>query len=411
MSLVIDQLELARYQKSDATISIQEIDESFFLRISGGYWNWRTLFDRDSQAGILQHPDCVLAELAKPKTPRSTPGFFIQCARQNSVVGAAVLVPKNLSGEKRFGPTLCLKGYFLAGGRLLGSQIEADQLALLSGIRQCLDTARADFVLIENIDDTDPTFALLNRPEHAQVLKLFTPAPFQLHHKIALPDDLETYLRKFSSKTRNTLKRKQKQFGDCRLERITEVDQVPDFLARAHEISKHSWQSDLFGLRIANDAAELQLYTTLALERAMRSYLLWKNDNPVSFCLGTQFNGVFNYEEVAYDRRFAESSPGQMLVMRMIEDLISYQRPAVFDFGFGDAEYKRQFANVTTASGNVWLLRPGLKSAVIEHYFRGHQWLTRSAREVLARTGLLQRFKRWVRRHHEPEAPSHIAEA
>lgn len=406
MSLVIEQRTLTRPQQSELTISVHEIDESFSLRIGQGYWNWRSIFDRDARAGILQHPDCVLAEIAKPSTPRSTAAFFVQCHLQNTPVGAAVLVPKNLAGGKRFGALWQLRGYFLAGGRLLGSEDEAVQRALLSGVRQCLDQTRSDFVLVENIDDTDSLFALVNRPEHASVLKLFTPAPFQPHHRIALPQTIEEYLKKFSSKTRNTLKRKQKQFGECRVERITEVDQVADFLGHAHDISKHSWQTELLGLRVTNDAAELQFFTTLAIERALRSYLLWKDDKPVSFCLGTQLNGVFNYEEVAYDRRYSEGSPGQMLVLRMIEDLIGYERPATFDFGFGDAEYKRQFANLTTSSGNVWLLKPGLKAACIERYFRGRQWLARSARNLLANTGVLQQIKRRLRQERVAPPPA-----
>ena len=41
------------------------------------------------------------------------------------------------------------------------------------------------------------------------------------------------------------------------IERITSLEQLPDFLRAAHDISKLSWQSRQFGLRIRNDEAEI----------------------------------------------------------------------------------------------------------------------------------------------------------
>jgi CelD/BcsL family acetyltransferase involved in cellulose biosynthesis len=215
---------------------------------------------------------------------------------------------------------------------------------------------------------------------------------------IDLPETHVEYWSKFNSKTRSTLRRKLKQFGECRLELIKKPFQIPDFLANAQQVSKRSWQSDLLGLRIQNDEYETQVFTFLATQNSLRAYLLWQDDTPVSFCIGTQHNGVFHYEEVGYDRDYSKKSPGQVLVIKMLEELYEHDQPAVFDFGGGDAEYKRQFGTRISESGHVWLLRPGMRSKMIVGYLSGRRALSQTLRGMLAKFGLLDRVRKLTRR-------------
>lgn len=375
---------------------VHELDELVFLHMSATYWSWRTLFESDRAAQITQHPDYVLTELRFAQTPPRCPACLVTVRRGENVVAAAVLVPKSIGGEKKFGPAWNLSGYRLAGGRCLGDESNDVRDALLSAVRQQLVDARADFLLIEDLDASDPL--LKQMKAHRERLTLFRPAPAQTRHRIVFPESFDEWWSGFSSKTRNTLKRKVKAFGEARLERITQPEQVPDFLVHARAISEKSWQTELLGLRIRNDERELHLFHGLASEGALRSYLLWQGERPVSFCIGTQFNGLFNYEEVAYDRDVSRSSPGQVLVLKMLEDLFAEDSPRVLDFGGGDAEYKRQFGNVVSESGPVWLLRPGLKSQLIRAYFAGRQALSRSLRGVLGAAGWWPRLRQWSRR-------------
>lgn len=378
------------------TTTVHEIDESFFAHVSGEYWAWRELFERDAAAEIGQHPDYVLTELRFTREPQHRPPCLVTCRRGETPVATAVLVPKSVAGEKRFGPAWDLQGFRLAGNRLIGETATDVQSAVMQGVRAHLTASRADFLLAEDVETTEP---LLTVCEDAVVgLRFFRPAPPQRRHRIELPDSADEYWKKFTSKSRNTLRRKVKQFGDCRLERITEPHQIADFLAAAQQVAKHSWQSDLLGLRIHNDDFELQLFTLLASLGALRSYLLWKDDAPVSFCIGTQHNGVFHYEEVAYHRDFSRKSPGQVMVVKMLEDQFEHDTASVFDFGGGDAEYKRQFGNSIGESGHIWLLRPGLRSRLIAAYLGGRRLLSTTLRSALERTGLIDRVRQWTRK-------------
>jgi len=381
------------------TVSTQTIDEAFFAHLAEGYWQWKSLFDRDPQARIDQQPDFVLTELQFEQRMAQRLGLVLFAQRGEHIVAAAVLAPKQFGDGKRFGPGWKLGGYRLVGNQWLGAHDAEVTAALLNEVRNVLTQTRADFLMVEDLEDE----SLLRQSALSGIggMRVFQPAPMQTHHRIAFPTEVaegtaraDVYWQSnFTSKTRNTLRRKLKQFENGRLERVTQPEQVADYLVQAHEISKHSWQTELLGLRVQNDEREMALLTTLASQGALRSYVLWQGDVPVSFCFGTQHNGVFMYEEVAYDRRHAEASPGQVLVLQMLDDLLAYDAPREFDFGFGDAEYKRQFGNRTSHSGPLWLLRPGLKSALITSYINGRRGLVQGLRGMLVKAGLLS----WVK--------------
>lgn len=377
-------------------IAINPIDESFHRHFAADYWGWRAVFENDTNSRITQHPDLVLTELSFSREAEHHPPTLITCQEKSKTMGAAVLIPKAIAGEKKFGPAWDLRGYRLAGNRLIGSSDTAVLDRLIEGISQHLTASKADFLLVEDVESTDPLLDLVEQDSHD--LQAFKPAPFQRRHMIDFPATHEDYCSKFNSKTRSTLRRKVKQFGECRLELINKPFQIPDFLANAQEISKQSWQSDLLGLRILNDEFETEVFTFLATQNSLRAYLLWQDDKPVSFCIGTQHNGVFNYEEVGYDRDFSKKSPGQVLVIKMIEEMYEREQPTVFDFGGGDSEYKRQFGTRISESGHVWLLRPGMRSRMIVGYLSGRRALSQTLRGTLARFGLLDRVRQLTRR-------------
>lgn len=371
------------------------IDAALMQHIASDYWAWRALYDADGAARISQHPDYVLADVAtSPFAAKQA--FFVTCSTRTQLVGAAILTPHAIGSSTRFAPAWNLHGYRLGGNRFLGAQDVAVQSRLLESISTTLRDQRADFLLIEDIESDDPLLTLAGMGSHGT--RVFTPTPFQTRHKIVLPESHEIYWQNtFASKTRNTLRRKIKQFGDSRLECITEAAQIPDFLRHANEISKNTWQSDLLGLRVANDNRELALFTTLATEQALRCYLLWQGDRAVSFCLGTQCRGLFSYEEVGYDQAYADYSPGQVLVLKMIEDLFAHDTPRVCDFGGGHAEYKRQFATHSSTSGNVWLMRPGIRTQAIIGYVCARRTVGQGIRAALNKTGVFGRIRQWTR--------------
>src|SRR5205823_2400496 len=138
---------------------------------------------------------------------------------------------------------------------------------------------------------------------------------------------------------------------DHTIQVVNRADQVAGFLNDAHCISQESWQSKRLGLRIKNSPQEKALYEALAELGALRAYLLHHAGKPIAFSLGIQWNGGYLWDEVGHIAAFSEQSPGTVLFMRMLEDLIARDTPRIFDFGYGDGEHKRLFGTRQTQSG------------------------------------------------------------
>jgi len=129
------------------------------------------------------------------------------------------------------------------------------------------------------------------------------------------------------------------------------------------------------------------MLTTLAIADSLRSYILYCDGDPVAFELGYQHRGQYIAENSAYDARYAAKSPGQVLQLLILEDLCDHRTPTVYDFGFGDGQYKALFANHSYASANVLVPLPGLKARLKFVQLKSAVYTERVLRKILAPAG------------------------
>jgi len=169
-------------------------------------------------------------------------------------------------------------------------------------------------------------------------------------YRVDLGGTLADYQRRrFSSKTRNTIRRKVRAFasesgGDDRFELCTAVDQVDSFLERAEAIARRSYQWRQ-GHHVARTTTAMRSRLTYLAERGcFRGYLLSSGPTPVAYCIGSVYGGKFDYEVPGFDERFSRLSPGIVLLDRILDDLFKAQVADHLDFGAGPGEYKRMFA-------------------------------------------------------------------
>ncbi|MBC7818784.1 MAG: GNAT family N-acetyltransferase [Planctomycetaceae bacterium] len=376
------------------SIAFHTLEEADRQHLSSHFWRWCELFDRDPNARVAQHPEHLFSQ------PR-VDAVLCEASQGNQVIALGILAAKSMTLRQAggIGPNMGLRGYRLVGNRLLG---QADESLTCQMLAACATFARehhATYLLIEDLERCDPLFEVAESLT-SDGFRLFSPTGIQERLKIEFPPIPTDYWAKFSSKTRNTFKRKQKKIGATRLVRVTEPEQIAEFLETAHTISQRTWQSEQLGLRIHNNATELRFFTFLATQQSLRSYLLYVDEQPAAFLFGTQHKGLFSYEEVGYDRVFSDRSPGQVLLLQVLEDLLKDDPPRVFDFGGGAADYKQLFATTTSTSGNVWLVPPGLRPQLCLAYLRGCRAMDRSARAIANKLGATTLLRQLIRGKH-----------
>ena len=86
--------------------------------------------------------------------------------------------------------------------------------------------------------------------------------------------------------------------------------------------------------------------------------LLYLHGEPVAFQLGTAYRGTYAASGTAFDPAHSEERPGTYLLMKVIEQLCADPAVDRLDFGFGDADYKRAFADESWVEQDVEVFEP-----------------------------------------------------
>lgn len=237
-------------------------------------------------------------------------------------------------------------------------------------------------------------------------------APSQYEHSyVDLSMGFELYERKFSSKTRSTIKRKIRKFsehcgGEIVWRAYTEVSQVPEFLRLAREVSMLSYQERLLDAGMPNSRAFVHHAESLAAANCLRAYVLFDGERPVSYLYCPIVDGVVSYSYVGYDPQYMRFSVGTLLQWFAFRALFDEGCFKAFDFTEGSSEHKRLFATHSAKRANVYFIRPSLRNCLIVLSHLGANRFAEWAGRLLDRLGLRAKARRLIRfgRGSEPSA-------
>lgn len=375
--------------------------ESLCLTEAGIRWGdeWEELLEKSERATPFVWPAAIAAELRQATRPGDLPGRCLGAWKGTSLQGLALLPPKTITRRTALTP---FPGSRLKGIRLAGNSVfthgSPNLLApIVDAIGDEIRSQKARFLLIEDLEIGSPLHRQIQNLERRGFRWCWETEP-QPRFRIEMPETEDLYWANFSSKSRYNLRRQERKMQETALACFENPGEVSDFLELAARISRNSWQQEQIGTRIKNDEHERRFLQAIASKGHWRSFLLLQRGEPVAFLLGICDRNTFYYEEIAYDRKFADYSPGSVLLLKVINHLYRNKPVEWFDFGFGDAPYKRLFGNHQTLSGKGWLLPPGWKSwqlkLTLESYKQARCW----SRNILDRIGWLRGMRQRTRR-------------
>jgi len=190
---------------------------------------------------------------------------------------------------------------------------------------------------------------------------VYSPNEPSEHYVIHLPASFDQYMQKFSAKTRSNLRRSVRKLekdtgAEIQLSRITSAEQVDFFVDSAFEVSKKTYQWHLLGSGLRTPEVLKRNLRFLAERGSLRCYLLWCGKEVCAFMICHQRRGVCHSPAIGYDPRWESYSVGTILQLQVIEDLFTYDRPAVFDFGVGAGAQKQFFGNAHYLDADIYLL-------------------------------------------------------
>jgi CelD/BcsL family acetyltransferase involved in cellulose biosynthesis len=178
-----------------------------------------------------------------------------------------------------------------------------------------------------------------------------------------LDQSFDSYLAGFSAKSRSTLKRKVRKFAersggalDLRCYRTPAA--IDEFHRHARAVSAVSYQERLLDYGLPDGEAAVAQMRELAACDAMRGWILFLDGRPASYLYAPSEGATLIYAYLGYDPEFADLSPGAVLQVEAMRQLMEERRFRLFDFTEGEGQHKKLFATGEAECVDLLLVKP-----------------------------------------------------
>jgi hypothetical protein len=295
----------------------------------------------------------------------------------------------------------------LINGGLMGDDSEQTSAVLVRAIRSSLENGEADVAWFHGVS-VDSTFYQAARKAGGLFTRDHFPSQI-MRWKLDLPVSFDQLYRSLSSNTRHNLKRYSKRLGDAFGKEVKiwsyrgpiDLDQL--FLDTEAVAEKTYHRGMRVGF-IANE--EMQSWMTLAASRGwLRAYILYIKNKPCAFWNGLVYGRTLFTSTTGYDASLADYRPGTFLLQHMIQDICGEGSADHVDFGFGDAQYKRDWCKRANLQSSFFLFAPRPKGIFVNCLRAPLMGPGRIARSALTSVGALQKVKQMWRQRLAPSSP------
>jgi len=203
-------------------------------------------------------------------------------------------------------------------------------------------------------------------------------------HTQPLPEGVDAYLQKFSSKKRYNLSRQIRQLADAagkvQVLRIDEPAQVPAMLDAMATLNPAS---------AATRDAEQGRLEGLARHGLLLSYVIRCGDEDVAVVYGSRSSSVWHVYKITCQQKYMHLSLGTSAIHLALQDVLANCTLTDVDFGYGTPNAEFRSTHVLKSRGLVLLHRPrsatalllkahgiydGMNEALIRQVKRAQKW-------------------------------------
>jgi Acetyltransferase (GNAT) domain len=335
--------------------------------------------------------------------------YVLAVDRDGECVGMAIgrlerrEVPVRVAGRAVLRPQLrCLS--IVHGGLACRPGHEAYTLEALS---DALRAGDVDAVYLHRVPTDGAFFGAVTQPWRGGRRQAVMPR--HLHWRMDLPASFDAYLASLSSRSRASVRKQARKLeaafeGALEVRRYAGAGDRDALFANVEAVAARSYQRGM-GVGFRLDETQ-RAVLELMLERDLtRAWVVAVDGQAVAFEIGHRFGDVFFGEATGYDPEYAAHRVGTYVQMRMVEDLCLDPAVRAIDFGYGDAEYKRMFANRHWDDADVLVVARRARPLAVSAIGSGAAAFDRALRRVLGESALAAR----LRRRRRERARAHVA--
>ena len=297
--------------------------------------------------------------------------------------------------------TAPLRFLTLIHGGVLGEDREEYASLLVSAVWDTLKRHDVDVACFHGVDDDTALYREARKAGWLLTRDLF---PVSLPRwRLKLAATYEQVVQRRSANTRHNLKRYSKRFektfgNQFEIRSFREGDDLEEMLADTELIARKTYVRGL-GVGFVPDEQTRRISSLAANKGWLRAQILYLKGEPCAFWNGFLYRRTFFTWTTGYQPHLAEFRPGMYLLQKLLEELCNEGSTDEVDFGFGDAQYKRDVCDHEKLQAAVLLFAPSAKGIALNSLRTPLIYATNTARSLLVRTGLQQKIKKaWRRR-------------
>jgi len=286
-------------------------------------------------------------------------------------------------------------------GGLMGDLSAANAASVIASLKGALGAGEADVVFFNSVSVDSPVYAAARSAGGVWGKDYFE--EIRPHWRARLAGDYKTFVSTLSSNTRHNLRRYSsrlvKTFGSrLVVKRFSAPDDLDTIMTDTELVASQTYHRGLGVGFVPNQ--EMRRLTELALKQGwFRAYILYIDEAPCAFWNGWRYGRTFYTGSTGSDSAYGEHRIGTFLLTKLFEDLCDNRLADYLDFGFGDAQYKRDFCEDHWNEATFRLYAPTLRGFLVNGIRTPILAAERAGRQLLGRTALLDKAKRaWRQR-------------
>ena len=189
-----------------------------------------------------------------------------------------------------------------------------------------------------------------------------------VHYRRTLNVSEMSFVDSLSQQWRRNYKRRAKRlladFPDAvRIDRFDRVEEIARLMQDAEVVMSKSYQRGL-GVGFVNSEMMHQRLELEAKKDWLRGYILYVQNAPCAFWIGSMYHGTFYSDFMAFDPDYGKYGPGLYLVISALDQLTipcGGQVATFLDFGGGEAEWKATLSDQSTLETSVRIFAPNIR--------------------------------------------------
>ncbi|MCE9614628.1 MAG: GNAT family N-acetyltransferase [Lentisphaerae bacterium] len=283
---------------------------------------------------------------------------------------------------------------------VLGEMDGPRAVLVVGRIREFLSDGTIDIASFNGLKEDAPLLVALGASS-GETLGVSKPQ-WNDHWELTLPSQAGFLLQAMKSKHRTWFRKKSTELekasnGQVVWQWHSRVDDFGHLGEQMEAVAARTYQRAL-GVGFRNDEEHRERLSLFASKDMFRAMLMEFQGKPAAFWYGIVYGGTFHSEATGFVRELQEFEVGTQMFVRVVDELVK-EGVGRFDFGLGDAHYKKRFGDRAWREVNVRLFGATRRGNMLRVYIGGCEAVDRLLRALIQRFGLVDKLKQaWRRR-------------